>query len=425
MALPSPRDHPAPGSRAISVMLTSDGLLLFAARAVRTFAYGFLSVILGLYLAALGLRSGEIGLVFSGALAGGALMTVVITAVADRAGRRRVLALGAVLMALAGAAFAVSDRLVLLTLAAVIGTISPSGGEVGPFLSLEQAILPQTSSSERRTTVFAWYNLVGSLAAALGSLAAGVPSLLQATGVGEVAAYRVLVWAYAAAALVLLGLYTRLSPAVEVEPAMARARGGRLGLHRSRRIVVRMSLLFSLDAFGGGFLLQSFVAYWLALRFDADPAILGTIFFGANLLAGLSFLAAARVAERIGLINTMVFTHLPSNVLVLLFPFMPTLPLAVLVWLVRSMLSQMDVPTRQSYTMAVVDPDERSAAAGFTSVARNAAAALSPGLAGYALGASTLGLPFLVGGGLKIVYDLALFWMLRRVKPPEERVKGG
>ncbi len=398
-------------------MLSTDGRLLFVTCGVRTFAYGFLSVVLGLYLGDLGFGANVIGIVFAAALGGGALMTVAFTTTADRLGRRRALMIGAGLMALAGLVYALSTSLAVLIVAAIVGTISPSGKEVGPFLSIEQAILPQTTPDENRTSLFARYNLVGSAAGALGALAAGLPTVL---GLGATTGARAMIWCYVVAALALLMLFGRLSPAVEAGPVKRSDRPRRLGLHRSRGIVTRLAALFAVDSFAGAFVVQGLIAYWFHLRFGVDVAALGAIFFGTNLLSALSFLAAAPIARRFGLLNTMVFTHLPSNVLLALVPLMPTLPLAVATLLARNLLSQLDVPTRQSYTMAVVAPDERAAAAGLTSVARNAAAAVAPALAGTTLAAPALGLPFLIAGGLKIAYDLAIFATFRSIRPPEE-----
>jgi MFS family permease len=396
--------------------LSRDGWLLFATCGLRTFAFGFLSVLLGLYLAALGLEAPAIGGIFSAALAGGAVMTVVLTQVADRIGRRRILILGGFLMAASGAVFATAEAPLVLLIAAVLGTISPSGKEVGPFLSLEQAILPQTTDDEGRTSVFAAYNLVASLAGALGALAVGLPDQF---GLPPLAGYRALIWAYAAVGLALAGLFGLLSPAVEVQRAAA-ARP-RLGLHRSRGVVARMAALFGLDAFAGGFAVQGLVAYWFSLRFGADPATLGAIFFGTSLASALSFLAAPALARRLGLLNTMVFTHIPSNVLLILVALMPTLELAIGMLLARHLLSQLDVPTRQSYSMAILAPDERAAASGLFAVARNAASAIAPAFAGLTLANPALGLPFLASGSLKIVYDLAVFGTFRGLRPPEER----
>jgi MFS family permease len=400
--------------------LSPDGWVLFATGGLRNFAYGFLSVVLALYLAALGLDVVTVGFIFTAALAGGAAMTVVLTAVADRVGRRRVLLVGSALMALAGAVFVLTDDPIVLMAAAMIGTISPSGREVGPFLAVEQAILPQTTGDRHRTDLFAAYNLVAYLAGALGTLAVGVPSLL---GLEPLEGYRSLLWSYVAVSLVLLALFARLSPRAEA-PVIASPSAGprrRLGLHRSRGVVARLAALFAIDSFGGGFVVQGLVAYWFHLRFGLDTPTLGAIFFGTNLLTAISLLAAAPIARRFGLLNTMVFTHLPSNVLLMLVPLMPSVELAVGMLLARHLLSQMDVPTRQSYSMAIVDPDERSAAAGFTSVARNAAAAIAPAFSGATLAVPALGLPFLLAGGMKIVYDVALFMLFRGVRPPEEK----
>jgi MFS family permease len=397
--------------------LPPDGWLLFATCGVRSFAYGFLSVILGLYLAAMGLEANAIGGIFTAALAGGALMTIGLTSIADRAGRRRILMAGALLMAMAGTVFALTINPFLLALAAIVGTISPSGKEVGPFLSIEQAILPQTVGGEHRTSLFAAYNLVASLASAVGALAAGLPELLGASGLEG---FRSLMWAYVAASLVLLVLFARLSPKAEAPEVASSVPRRLLGLHRSRSVMIRLASLFALDAFAGGFIVQGLMAYWFSLRFGAETGALAALFFGTNLLSALSFLAAAPVARRIGLLNTMVFTHLPSNVLLMLVPLMPNLEMAAIILLARNLLSQLDVPTRQSYTMALVDPDERSAAAGISSVVRNAAAAISPTFSGATLALPALGLPFLIGGGLKIIYDLAIFAVFRRVQPPEE-----
>ena len=397
--------------------LSRNGWLLFATCGVRSFAYGFLSVILALYLDAIGLSTLAIGWVFTAALAGGAAMTVMITAVADSFGRKPLLIVGAILMALAGWLFAVSDNPIFLTIGAIFGTISPSGKEVGPFLSIEQAILPQTTSDHHRTAVFSAYNIVGSFAGAIGALAVGIPSLFS---VSAIAGYRSLVWSYVASAVILAILFTLLSPDVE-EKRVTRLQKRSLGVHKSRPIVAKLAGLFALDAFAGGFIVQSIVAYWFYLRFETDLNALGGIFFGTNMLSALSFLAAPAIAHRFGLLNTMVFTHLASNFLILLIPLMPNLELAVIMLLVRNSLSQLDVPTRQSYTMAVVDADERASSAGILSVARNAGAAIAPLFTGAVLASPSLGLPFLLAGGLKVIYDLSIFAVFRHVKPPEEK----
>ena len=408
-------------------LLSNNVRILFSTRIVRLFAYGFLSVVLALYLSEVGLSEGQIGALLTLTLLGDTLISLWITTNADRIGRRRMLLVGAGLMVLASVLFVYTRNFYLLLLAAAIGVISPSGNEIGPFLSIEQASLAQLVRDEERTRFFAWYNLVGSFATALGALTAGLLAQgLQGAGMSALASYRVIVLGYGGIGLVLLGLFLRLTPVIEV-PALrahespAERPQTRLGLHKSRQVVFRLAALFSLDAFAGGLIIQSLMAFWFNQRFGVQPAVLGAIFFGANLLAGISALSAAWVARRIGLINTMVFTHLPSNILLMLVPLMPSLAAAVALLLLRFSISQMDVPTRQSYTMAVVDPDERSAASGITGVARTIGASLSPIFTGLFLSNPVLaGAPFFLAGGLKIVYDLALYFNFRSVKPPEE-----
>ena len=403
--------------------LDADGRLLFASRVLRMAGYGSLAVVLVLYLAGMGLDAVAIGLVLTLTLVGDALISLWLTTHADRLGRRRVLVAGSLLMVAAGVVFALTNALPLLILAATIGVISPTGNEVGPFLAIEQAALSQTTPDERRTAIFAWYNLAGYVATAIGALAAGLATqALLAGGARDVDAYRAVVIGYALVGLAMAALFARLSPAVEADPPepddASLGTPLRLGLGRSRGIVARLSALFAIDAFAGGFVPQSLMAYWFHLRFGVEPAVLGAVFFGANLLAAVSSLSAARLASRFGLVNTMVFTHLPSNVLLILVPFMPTLPLAIGVLLVRYSLSQMDVPTRQSYVMAVVDPAERSAAAGVTGIARTTGAAISPALSAPLVATAGLAaLPFVIAGGLKIVYDLLLYRAFRSAPP--------
>jgi MFS family permease len=391
--------------------LPADGYLLFGTRVIRMFAYGFLSVVLVLYLVQLGLSEGLIGLLLSLTLIGDAAISLWMTTTADRIGRRRILIAGAGLMLLAGVLFAVTDRVTLLLIAAIIGVISPSGYEVGPFLPVEQAALSQIVPDRTRTEVFAWYNLVGSFATAVGALCGGVlTEVLQQVGVIPLNSYRAVLILYGVMGVILAAVFTQLSPRVEAVRSDSPQTLTRFGLHRSRRIVLKLSTLFGLDAFAGGLVVQSLVAYWFHVRFGVEPAVLGGIFFGANILAGISALTAAWVAARIGLVNTMVFTHLPSNVLLMLVPLMPNLPLAIAVLFARFSISQMDVPARQSYTMAVVAPDERSAAAGITGIARSIGAAISPTIAGaFFSNPSLLGAPFLLAGALKVIYDVLLY----------------
>jgi MFS family permease len=383
------------------------------------------SVILVLYLAALGMSGAEIGLLLTLTLVGDTLISLWLTTHADRLGRRRVLIVGAVLMLLAGLAFASGAAFWVLLVAAIAGVISPSGNEVGPFLAVEQASLSELVGPGARTGVFAWYNLAGSVATALGALAGGVGArAFQLAGFSTLDSYRAVLLGYAALGLVLAVVFVGLTAATEARPPEKRASASvasRFGLHQSRPRVFELASLFALDAFAGGFVIQSILAYWFATRFGAPADTLGVIFFAANVLAGLSSLAAARLAARFGLLRTMVFTHLPSNVLLLLVPLMPVLPLAVAVLLARFAISQMDVPTRQAYTMALVAPDERSAAAGITGVARTLGAAVSSGLAAPLVASAALAsLPFFLAGGLKIAYDLLVFFRFRSVPLPPE-----
>lgn len=407
--------------------LTRDGWLLIATRFVRLFAYGSLSVVLVFYLIGVGLSEAQTGMLLTLTLVGDTVVSLYLTTRADRIGRRRMLMAGAVLMAVAGLVFASTKNLWLLVLAGTVGVISPSGHEVGPFLSIEQSALSHVVSDRTRTEVLAWYTLAGSFATALGALAAGSATrVLQTTVMTPVGSYRMAVVLYAALGVVLAVLFSRLSRAAEAttlgeKRAFQATFAGLSGLDQSRHVVVKLSALFALDSFGGGFVIQSFAAYWFYLRFGVNPGTLGAIFFWANIFAGVSALLAARLASRFGLIKTMVATHLPSNILLILVPLMPTLSLAVSVLLVRFSISQMDVPTRQSYVMAVVSPEERSAAAGITGVARTLGAAVSPLFVGFMFARPALiNLPFFIAGTLKIIYDLLLYRAFVSVRPPEE-----
>ena len=402
--------------------LDRDVVLLFATRVVRMFAYGALSVVLVLFLGGIGLDGGAIARLLTGTLLGDAAISLAITSYADRIGRRRMLLLGAALMAGGGLAFLATRDPRLLLLAAIVGVLSPGGNEIGPFLAIEQAALSQLTPDRDRTRLFAWYTVAGSGAGALGALAAGTGvAALERAGTAEVAACRAVLAGYALAGVVIALLFLAVGRRIETPAAGAGAPRGRwLGLHRSRGVVARLSALFALDAFGGGFILQSVVAWWFHHRFGAGPGELGALFFASNLLGATSALLAHRIAARFGLVRTMVFTHLPSNVLLVTIPWMPGFGLAAAIYLLRSSISQMDVPTRQSYTVAVVDPDERAAAAGVTAIARSLGTAMAP-VAGGAFLLTGGGAPFWAAGGLKIVYDLLLFAAFRNHRPPEER----
>lgn len=418
---PIPRSLTGESKRATMEHFTRDIALLFSARIVRLFAYGFISVILALYLGATGLSGAGVGAVLTATLAGDILVSLWVTMVADRVGRKRMLVLGSSLMIISGLIFFFTTNPILITLAAIIGIVSPSGGEIGPFLAIEQAALSQLIPDNRRTRLFGWYNLVGSFATAIGALAGGwLARLLQDGGMNSLDAYRFIMATYALCGLVLALFFVFLSHRAEVVVSQDSAGAGvkrTIGLHRSKTIVFKLSGLFALDAFGGGFVVQSMIAWWLHLKFGVDEGTLGSLFFMANLLAGFSALAATRLAERIGLVATMVYTHIPSNILLCLVPLMPNLWWAVALLLARASISQMDVPVRQSYTMAVVAPDERSAASGITTVARSVGAAASPMLAGLLMANPLFfSVPFFVAGGLKIVYDLMLYKMFKNIR---------
>lgn len=400
-----------------------DAQLLFTTRILRLFAFGGLSVVLVLYLAAVGVDAATIGLILTVAMLGDAAMSLWLTTHADQLGRRRVLLIGAGLMMVVGASFAVTDNTWIYIGAAIIGVLSPNGSEAGPFLAVEQASLAQVVGDAERTRAFGWYQLAGNVAQAFGALVGGlIAQGLVSAGSGAIAAYRMLLLGYAGLGLAIGLLVLVMSARVEAPLAADASVRRRLGLHKSQRVVARLSGLFALDAFGGGFVMQSLVAYWLHTRFGADAAVLGAILFVANLLSGFSGIVAARLARRFGLINTMVWTHLPSNVMLMLVPFLPTLETSVALLFLRYAISQMDVPTRQSYTMAVVDPDERSAAAGVTTIARSLGAAASPSLSTPLLAVPSLAaLPFVIGGGIKVAYDLLLYREFRSVRPPEEQ----
>ena len=398
--------------------LSLDGKKLLVTRILRTFAYGYLATSLGLYLDKLGLSPTQIGLVFTAAIAGSALMTVFWSIMADRFGRRRTVATMALLMAVGGIVFALTDTFVVLILAAFTGTISATSSEVGVFQTVEQAVLPQTAPNEKRTWLFSIYNFIANIAAAFGALFAGSVVFFASLGLSGADAYRPLFVLYALVGVANFLIFLTLSDKVE----LAHVEGARrfIGIHRSTGTVAKLSALFGIDAFAGGLVVQSIVAYWFYLRWGMQISELAFVFFWVGILSGLSLLAAGWLAERIGLLNTMVFTHLPSNVLLLFVPLAPSAGLAVAFFLLRMSISQMDVPTRQSYTMAVVDPDERTATAGITNVARTTASALSPTVTGLAFSAGALALPFFLATAMKIAYDGLIYLAFRNVHPPEE-----
>jgi len=394
---------------------TPDAAVLVAARGVRAFGDGFVSVLLPVYLLGLGFDGFQIGAVATATLVGSSALTLLVGFVAHRFRARPLLSSAALLMVATGVGFVLVHGFWPLLIVAFVGTLNPSSGDVSVFLPLEQSVLPLTVSAKERTALFARYSLVGSLVAAAGALFAGVPDLFAARGVLSLSqALQGMFGLYGVLAVIAMVLYNRLSSTLG-EPQPKRA-----PLVESRRIVYTLAALFALDSLGGGFVVQSLLALWLFERFDLSVATAGTIFFWTGVLSAGSYLVAVRLAQRFGLVNAMVFTHLPSNVLLLLVPFMPTLPLAILLLLARSALSQMDVPTRNSYVMAIVPPEERAAAASVTSVPRSLAQGLSPLLSGYLLGLSTFGWPLVLAGALKAVYDLLMLAMFAKVRPPEE-----
>ncbi len=390
--------------------------VLLMTRGIRAFGDGFVSVLLAAYLTALGFSGWRIGAVATATLLGTAAATLLVGVIADRAGRRRTLLFAALLAAATGVAIASTSIFALLLLVALVGTLNPTAGDIGVFLPVEQEILPQMVEPARRTSIFARLNLVSALSGATGALFAGVPALAGRWFAADALdVMRGMFVLYSVLALVNFVAYRALSPAVEVQ-------GERPSrpLHRSRAVVMQLSALFAIDAFAGGFVVQSILALWLFERYGLSIDQAAAIFFAAGIFTAFSFLVASRVADRFGLINTMVFTHLPSNVLLILVALMPNVWLAVAMLLVRQSLSQMDVPTRQSYTMSVVDPDERAAAASVMGVTRSVSSAGSPVLAGAMLGATTFGWPLVIAGSLKAVYDLLLLARFRSVRPGEE-----
>ena len=384
--------------------LTADARRILAVQALRAFAYGLGSVLIGVTLARRGLSGFEVGIVLAALLAGVALTSIAIARTGDRVGRRRWYTALFLVMGLAGAAFALTDQTWLLVLAALTGTVSTEVVESGPFTSLEQAMLPGVSGNRDATRLFGTYNTVATLAGSLGALAAGLTAFL------DVEPQRLLL-VYVGVAVAGAVLTFGLSDAVETG-----VRGARAPLQRSRGIVRRLSGLFALDSFGGGFVTQAFIAYWFTETYGTSPEVLGVAFFAVGLLQALSFQVAVRLAGRIGLVNTMVFTHLPSNLLLALIPLAPNELAAFGLLFARYALSQMDVPTRQAYVVGVVDPNERTAAAAYTNTARYVVRPLGP-LAAAPIMQVSLGAPFLIAGALKSAYDLMLYAAFRRRSP--------
>src|SRR4051794_17508798 len=423
--------------------LSTDGKLILLARTIRTFAYGFLSIVLAIYLKLSGFNDALIGLILTSTLFNSVIFTLIATIYADKIGRKKILIVYAALMSISGIIFFVSNNYILLIISALIGTINVTGSETGSFLSLEQAILPQTIKEiKKRNTLFGIYNMVGTFAMSAGVLLSGLPNVIQYYyQLNNVQSIKPLFLIYAILGSVVLLIYLNLSNKIEVE---------RLNHHKddekrqkktttikngtkstaktlspkSKEIITKLSALFAIDSFAGGFVIQSILSLWFFTKFNVDLTILSYIFSIAGVLTAFSFIISTNIADRIGLINTMVFTHIPSNILIMLVAFAPSFHLAIVLYLARMGLSQMDVPARQSYIVAVVNEDERTVAAGITNISRNVAQAVSPSIAGYILqSVSFLAAPFLLGGLLKIVYDVLLYVNFKKIKPPEEHKK--
>ncbi len=390
--------------------------LIFFARALRDFGDGFVAILLPVYLLALGLSPLQVGIIATASLLGSALLTIVVGILGARYDHRQLLLAAASLMIATGVAFAVVHDYALLVVIAFAGTINPSSGSVSVFMPLEHAVLAREVGDLQRTRMFARYSLVGAMAGAVGALAAATPEILAVFGLGQFAAIKLMFVVYAMLGLAGSLVYARVpkhDPSQDVGTPSA--------LGPSRWIVYKLAVLFSLDAFAGGFVVQSLLALWLFERFDMSLPAASLFFFWTGVLSAFSFPVAAWIAQRIGLVNTMVFTHIPSSIALMLAAVAPTLPLALGLLLARAALSQMDVPTRSSYVMAVVTPAERAAAASFTAVPRSLAATASPALAGALFAASFRAWPLVICGALKIVYDLLLLMQFRHLKPPEER----
>jgi MFS family permease len=407
--------------------LTNDGMLIIAARIARAFAYGFLSIVLAIYLKLTGLTDPVIGLILTATLVNSVLFTLLASFYADRIGRRKMLIMYATLMSISGVIFVVTDNYVVLIIAALMGTINVTGSETGAFLSIEQALMPQTvNDTKKRNTMFALYNMAGTFAMAAGILLAGLPSTLQQQyEISQVDAIKPLFLLYSSFGIILVGIYFSLSSRIELSSVDTAKPLSRALSPKSKAIVGKLSGLFAVDSFAGGFVIQSIVSFWFFSKFGLELTTLSYIFSVAGVLTAFSFLGAAKIADKIGLVNTMVFTHIPSNVLLILVGFAPTPLLAIVFYLGRMALSQMDVPTRQSYIVAVVSEEERTSAAAITNISRNISQAISPSLTGSILPLlPLLSAPFVLGGVLKLAYDLALYFQFRNIKPDEEKAGG-
>jgi MFS family permease len=399
--------------------LTKDGKLLLSARIVRTFSYGFLSMILAIYLHLIGFNELLIGFILSATLVNSIIFNLFSSFFADRIGRKKVLIIYASLMAVSGCVFFATENYLALILAAFIGTINVTGSETGAFLSLEQAILPQTVKNIKKSnTVFALYNIIGTLAMAGGILLSSLPQVMQERfGFSTIDSFKPLFLIYILAGITVALIYFFFSKEIEVKKTLDSKTFSSNLSPKSKQIVLKMSSLFALDSFAGGFVIQSIVAFWFFTKFGVDLTTLSIIFSVAGVLTAISFFFAAKIADHIGLINTMVFTHIPSNILLILVAIAPTFHIALVLYLARMSLSQMDVPTRQAYIVAVVEENERTAAAGITNTSRNIAQSISPSITGAIIHSLWFSAPFVIGGLLKIIYDVGIYANFRKTKP--------
>jgi MFS family permease len=414
---PDDHHHVLEDVRLLPQSATTEARLLLAARGLRAAADGFVSIILPAYLLLLDFDPLRVGVLATATLLGSALLTLAVGFTGVRRHTRAALVAASVLMALTGLGFAALEDFWPLLAIAFIGTLNPSAGDVSVFLPLEQALLASSVADRDRTSLFARYSLVGSLFGAAGTLLAALPELMASVGIPPLVAFKTMFVLYALAGLIAELIYRRLGRAEGVDRPTPSALGP------SRGVVWQLAALFSLDAFAGGLVVQSLLALWLFEAFGLTLAVAAQLFFWSGVLTTASYLAAVPLARRVGLINTMVFTHLPANLCLVAIPFAAELWQAIGLLLLRSLLSQMDVPTRTSYVMAVVTPAERQAAASLTAVPRSLASALSPSLAGWLLGAASFAWPLLLAGVLKIAYDLALLARFRHLRPPEEQIR--
>ncbi len=402
--------------------ISTDGKLLLCARIARTFAYGFLSVILAIYLKLIGFNDILIGIILSATLINSIIFTLFASFYADRIGRRNTLLFYTFMMSISGLIFFVTENPLALIIAALLGTLNITGSETSAFLSIEQSILPQTiKDNRRRNTLFGFYNMAGTFAMGAGILIANLPIIIQnELEVDQIYAIKLLFLFYSLLSILVMGIYLKLSSNIEIKKEKTLKPMSKILNPKSKKIVTKLSGLFAIDSFAGGFAIQSIVSFWFFTKFDIDLSIISYIFSIGSVLTAFSYLIAAKIADKIGLINTMVFTHIPSNILLVLLAFAPTLEIAIVFYMIRMALSQMDVPTRQSYIVAVVEEDERTAAAGITNLSRNTAQAISPSITGYIIGVLSLSAPFIIGGLLKIIYDITLYINFRKIKPSEE-----